>query len=200
MKKLLLIASLFFATTWIVPFAHADEYVNGYTKADGTYVNSYYRSSPDGDPYNNFSYPGNTNPYTGVTAGGNPETYLKYNDPGYTGIDDSDSSGNSSYDNTNYYSDPAYNTDSSVNTDPYSSYSDDTDNSDQSSYTNDDSSYFSPSYQDSNYDSNNIDSSYDTSSYSSPDTYSSTFPSSDDSSYDSPTSYTTTDDNSDYQY
>ncbi|WP_205513093.1 hypothetical protein [Longitalea arenae] len=31
---------------------------------------------PDGNPYNNWSYPGNTNPYTGKVAGGDPDTYL----------------------------------------------------------------------------------------------------------------------------
>ena len=34
------------------------------------------RSSPDKSPYNNYSFPGNTNPYTGKVATGNPETYL----------------------------------------------------------------------------------------------------------------------------
>jgi len=51
--------------------------VKGYYKKDGTYVQPHYRSNPDGNPYNNWSYPGNTNPYTGKTATGNPDTYLK---------------------------------------------------------------------------------------------------------------------------
>ena len=61
-------------------------YVHGYTKSNGTYVNGYYRSNPDGNPYNNYSYPGNTNPYTGETAGGNASTYLNnyYNSSGYS--------------------------------------------------------------------------------------------------------------------
>jgi hypothetical protein len=50
--------------------------VRGYYRKDGTYVRPHYRSNPDGNPYNNWSYPGNTNPYTGKAAGGNPETYL----------------------------------------------------------------------------------------------------------------------------
>lgn len=50
--------------------------VRGYHRKDGTYVRPHYRSSPDGNPYNNYSYPGNTNPYTGQTAGGNASTYL----------------------------------------------------------------------------------------------------------------------------
>ena len=64
----------------------ADEYVNGYTRSDGTYVQGYMRSSPDGDPYNNYSFPGNTNPYTGKVAPGNPDTYLR----NYFNRDDSD--------------------------------------------------------------------------------------------------------------
>jgi antitoxin component YwqK of YwqJK toxin-antitoxin module len=54
----------------------AQVHVSGYTKANGTYVAPYTRSSPDGNPYNNYSYPGNTNPYTGKVATGNPDTYL----------------------------------------------------------------------------------------------------------------------------
>ena len=51
--------------------------VRGYYRKDGTYVQPHVRSSPDGNPYNNWSYPGNTNPYTGKTASGDPDTYLK---------------------------------------------------------------------------------------------------------------------------
>jgi hypothetical protein len=52
-------------------------HVNGYYRKDGTYVQPYVRSSPDGNPYNNYSYPGNTNPYTGKVATGKAETYLQ---------------------------------------------------------------------------------------------------------------------------
>jgi hypothetical protein len=55
----------------------AQVHVDGYYRNDGTYVEPHYRSNPDGNPYNNWSYPGNTNPYTGKIAPGNPETYLK---------------------------------------------------------------------------------------------------------------------------
>lgn len=51
--------------------------VKGYYRKDGTYVQPHYRSNPDGNPYNNWSYPGNTNPYTGKTATGNENTYLE---------------------------------------------------------------------------------------------------------------------------
>ena len=57
--------------------AFADEYIQGYQRKDGTYVQPHYRSQPDGNPYDNYSYPGNTNPYTGQTAPGDPDSYLQ---------------------------------------------------------------------------------------------------------------------------
>lgn len=57
--------------------AEAAVHVKGYFRKNGTYVQPHYRSNPDGNPYNNWSFPGNTNPYTGKTATGNPSTYLK---------------------------------------------------------------------------------------------------------------------------
>ncbi len=41
------------------------EYVNGYTRADGTYVPGYRRTVGDGTLMNNYSTQGNTNPWTG---------------------------------------------------------------------------------------------------------------------------------------
>lgn len=54
-----------------------DVHVNGYERQGGTYVQPHMRSAPDGNPYNNYSYPGNVNPYTGKVAPGNPDTYLR---------------------------------------------------------------------------------------------------------------------------
>jgi len=48
--------------------AFADQYVHGYTRSNGTYVQPYYRSSPDNTVTNNFSYRGNVNPYTGAVG------------------------------------------------------------------------------------------------------------------------------------
>jgi hypothetical protein len=62
---------------FLVDSAISQVYVNGYYRSDGTYVKAHYRSSPDGNPYNNYSFPGNVNPYTGKVATGNPETYLR---------------------------------------------------------------------------------------------------------------------------
>lgn len=59
--------------------------VNGYYRKDGTYVQPHYRSNPDGNPYNNWSYPKNVNPYTGKVATGNPSTYLANYYKTYTG-------------------------------------------------------------------------------------------------------------------
>lgn len=40
-------------------------HVNGYTRSNGTYVNGYNRSSSNSTVRDNYSYEGNTNPYTG---------------------------------------------------------------------------------------------------------------------------------------
>lgn len=45
--------------------AMADQNVNGYYRANGTYVQPYTRSSSDSSYNNNYSTQGNTNPYTG---------------------------------------------------------------------------------------------------------------------------------------
>lgn len=52
--------------------AIADTYVRGYTRRDGTYVNGYYRSSPNHTRLDNYSTRGNYNPYTGKTGTVNP--------------------------------------------------------------------------------------------------------------------------------
>ncbi|RMH46423.1 MAG: hypothetical protein D6694_03550 [Gammaproteobacteria bacterium] len=61
MKRLFILIAMF-----AVPaVACADQWVNGYVRRDGTYVQGHWRSSPDGNPYNNYSTQGNINPYTG---------------------------------------------------------------------------------------------------------------------------------------
>jgi hypothetical protein len=45
--------------------AQADEFVRGYFRSNGTYVAPHYRSSPDGNFFNNWSTYPNINPYTG---------------------------------------------------------------------------------------------------------------------------------------
>lgn len=39
--------------------------VGSYFRSNGTYVQSYYRTSPDSYRWNNWSYRGNVNPFTG---------------------------------------------------------------------------------------------------------------------------------------
>ena len=52
MKTLILTAIL--ASIATSSFAY-DVYVHGYTRQDGTYVDSYHRSSPDGYKWNNYN-------------------------------------------------------------------------------------------------------------------------------------------------
>jgi hypothetical protein len=46
--------------------------VHGYYRKDGTYVRPHTRTAPDGNSYNNSSYPGNYNPNTGTITPGDP--------------------------------------------------------------------------------------------------------------------------------
>ena len=69
LRKAVLVGAL---SLTIASPALADTFVHGYFRQDGTYVQPYWRSDPDGIPYNNFSYPGNLNPYTGKIAPGDP--------------------------------------------------------------------------------------------------------------------------------
>ena len=61
MKKLIFAVTLLA----ISGSAMADQYVHGYTKSNGTYVEPHYRSSPNSTRSDNYSTQGNVNPYTG---------------------------------------------------------------------------------------------------------------------------------------
>lgn len=52
--------------------AFADVSVRGYTRQDGTHVDSYHRSDSNNTQSDNFSTKGNTNPYTGQEGTRNP--------------------------------------------------------------------------------------------------------------------------------
>ena len=54
--------------------ATAQVHVRGYTTKSGTYVAPHYRSSPDSNPYNNYSTRGNVNPYTGQAGTKTPSS------------------------------------------------------------------------------------------------------------------------------
>jgi hypothetical protein len=53
LRKLILSLVVVCALTTV---AAAQVHVNGYFRRDGTYVQPHYRSAPDGNPYNNWSY------------------------------------------------------------------------------------------------------------------------------------------------
>lgn len=60
--KRLLIAALFLVVLCSSAFAG---WVNGYSRRDGTYVQGHQRSDANDTVRDNYSYAGNTNPYTG---------------------------------------------------------------------------------------------------------------------------------------
>ena len=98
MKKLiaLLLAISFLLTTTL---AYA-EYVRGYYRSNGTYVQGYNRSDRNATVRDNYSYKGNVNPYTGKTG-----TNYYRNSPSseyYDPYSDS-SSGSSSSSDYNYW-------------------------------------------------------------------------------------------------
>jgi hypothetical protein len=98
--------------------------VRGYYRKNGTYVQPHMRSSPDGNPYNNYSYPGNTNPYTGKVATGNPDTYLKnyYNrNSSSTGSSSSSATFPSNNSSSTYSSPPTYPSNSTASSNSLSS-------------------------------------------------------------------------------
>lgn len=74
--RALAIALVAFCLPVVAAFG-GDVYVKGYFRKNGTYVEPHHRSAPDGNPHNNYSFPGNVNPYTGEVAKGDPETYLR---------------------------------------------------------------------------------------------------------------------------
>ncbi len=61
MKKILIALIVFI----LIPSLCFAGWVNGYTRKNGTYVSGYYRSDPNNTVTDNYSYKGNTNPYTG---------------------------------------------------------------------------------------------------------------------------------------
>ena len=60
MKKVLMLSLLM-----LPALSQADNWVNGYQKKDGTYVQGHMKSDSDGYRFNNYSSQGNSNPYTG---------------------------------------------------------------------------------------------------------------------------------------
>jgi len=77
MKKLICTSILSLSLLWLAPVS-ADEWVNGYTKSNGTYVQGHYRSSRNSSTWDNYSSKGNRNPYTGKKGSKNNDIYGGY--------------------------------------------------------------------------------------------------------------------------
>lgn len=80
MKKLWLVLA---TTTLISSPSLADDWVRGYTRRDGTYVQPHYRSERDGNPRDNWSTRGNFNPHTGEAGTRDPYQSPSYLSPSY---------------------------------------------------------------------------------------------------------------------
>ena len=74
--------------------AQGEHYVNGYTKADGTYVAPHYQTNPNATRNDNWSTQGNVNPYTGQMGTKAPDYGYRpvpsrgqssFGDPSYNG-------------------------------------------------------------------------------------------------------------------
>lgn len=101
MKKFAVITGLLISTVVAAGPAEADQYVRGYYRSNGTYVQPHYRSSPNGNAFDNWSTRGNVNPYTGTR--GTRDPYSSYSSP---------SNSSPSYSSPSYsspsYSSPSY--------------------------------------------------------------------------------------------
>ena len=62
---------------------YGSTWVDGYIRTDGTYVHGHYRTCPDSSTSNNWSAPGNTNPFTGSGGASSGSTYH----PRYSGYE-----------------------------------------------------------------------------------------------------------------
>jgi hypothetical protein len=94
MKKSIIL-SILLSTFVYSSAAFADQYVRGYTRKDGTYVQGHMRSDPDSTVTNNYSFSGNTNPYTGSVG-----TNRYVNDRTSPYFSGADSDGNVGHDNS----------------------------------------------------------------------------------------------------
>ncbi len=65
MKKIVFLMSVLFTIILTTTDSEAQVRVNGYYNANGTYVQPYTRSSPNGTNRDNYSTSPNYNPYTG---------------------------------------------------------------------------------------------------------------------------------------
>lgn len=68
-------AALLLSSASLPARAQGYHYNNGYFRQDGTYVQPHYQTNPNGNPYDNWSTRGNTNPFTGQPGTHNPYGY-----------------------------------------------------------------------------------------------------------------------------
>lgn len=91
MNRTLMTLSLIAFTILWAGYAAAQDYTRGYMRSDGTYVQGYYRSSPNNTRLDNYSTRGNINPYTGERGTRDPYKYQApsptYNSDPYDGIE-----------------------------------------------------------------------------------------------------------------
>lgn len=73
MKKILAALAIITAVSLFAPsFADAATRVRGYYRSNGTYVQPYYKTSPNRSLFDNYSTKGNYNPYTGKAGTKSP--------------------------------------------------------------------------------------------------------------------------------
>ena len=119
MKKLIYTIAILMFT--LISFAQTSTYVNGYTRSNGTYVQGYYRTTPNSSRNDNYSTVGNTNPYTGTSGTKSVDNYYRtstyssstYSTPSYSSssyYSNAPTYNTPSYSSTSYYSSPSYST------------------------------------------------------------------------------------------
>jgi hypothetical protein len=94
MRRWLVVVSVLFLLGTLTSEVWAAS-VRGYYRKDGTYVQPHQRTNPDGNPFNNYSFPGNYNPNIGKVTPGDPQRYLDryYGGQGNSGYGSQGSSG-----------------------------------------------------------------------------------------------------------
>jgi hypothetical protein len=83
MKQVLVAIALTAVSLFAVPSAGADDWVRGYYRSSGTYVQPHYRSNADGNFYDNWSTRPNVNPHTGQMGTRRTPSYGSYSSPSY---------------------------------------------------------------------------------------------------------------------
>ena len=77
MAKIVILGVIFILFAQSDADAQGRVYVRGYYRSNGTYVKPHYRTTPDSNPYNNYSFPGNYNPNKGTFTTGSQSKYLQ---------------------------------------------------------------------------------------------------------------------------